>query len=248
MPPAPKRMYRIESYYQNQGKDDQPKDHVLAEVRHREMMAAIADLKKTMLANASTDGPAAAPAPAISEELLHDLVEAKKIQSELKELHEAIESTKREILSLHTQSTDGKEISRVSDELDAIIKGTEDATENILTAAENIDTHAGHLVAAIKDETQSNEASDIQDNVIKIFEACNFQDLTGQRISKVVKAFSYVDERITQLLEIWGGIDSFNDVDVIERDGLHEDADLLHGPALEEDEVASQGDIDALFG
>lgn len=247
MPPAPKRMYRIESYYQSQSKDEQPKDHVLAEVRHREMMAAIADLKKTMLANASTDGPAAAPAPAISEELLHDLVEAKKIQSELKELHETIESTKREILSLHTQSTDGKEISRVSEELDAIIKGTEDATENILTAAENIDTHASHLVAAIKDETQSNEASDIQDNVIKIFEACNFQDLTGQRISKVVKAFSYVDERITQLLEIWGGIDSFNHIEVIERDGLHEDADLLNGPALEEDIVASQGDIDAMF-
>ena len=253
MPASSPRMFRIEKTHMGAepGENAQGVDHVLAEVRHRETMKAIGDLKK--MVEQVSEGEANAASPEIkfaemSHELLQDLAEAKKLQMELKEVHDAIEQTKREILSLHSQAVDGKDIQRVSNELGAIVKGTENATESILAAAEEIDQNASQLSAAIKDESLNNAACDIQDQVIKVFEACNFQDLTGQRISKVVSAFSYVDERITKMLEIWGGIESFNNIDLGDRTDLREDSDLLNGPALEEDAgVASQDDIDALF-
>lgn len=174
--------------------------------------------------------------------------EAEKLKRDLKEIYEAIDQTKKEILTLHKDNPTGTEISRVSDELGAIVSDTENATESILSAAEDIDGQAGNLVAALADETQNNMACDIQDQVVKIFEACNFQDLTGQRITKVITAFQFIDERVSHMMDIWGGVESFQDIEVenhFEREG---DDALLNGPALEQDEnVASQDDIDALF-
>ncbi|RMF05696.1 MAG: hypothetical protein D6773_04985, partial [Alphaproteobacteria bacterium] len=88
----------------------------------------------------------------------------------------------------------------------------------------------------------------IQELVVQIFEACNFQDLTGQRITKVVRAFQFIEERVTRMMEIWGGIESFKEIEVVDPPKRDGDAALLNGPALETDEdVASQDDIDALF-
>jgi len=107
---------------------------------------------------------------------------------------------------------------------------------------------AGDLAASLSDDAQQGMASDIQDQVVKIFEACNFQDLTGQRISKVVTAFEFIELRVMRMMDIWGGIESFQELaleDTAKRNG-HEE--LLNGPALEDDEdVASQDDIDSLF-
>ncbi len=36
-----------------------------------------------------------------------------------------------------------------------------------------------------------------------VFEACAFQDITGQRGSKVVKSVTYVEERVNALVDIW---------------------------------------------
>lgn len=252
MPVPQRRVFRIEKAL-NGHQSDAPTDHLLAEVRHREMMKEISELKKVVQQGAQGNSGDAEVArekqlSAISHELLEDLAETKRLQFELKEVHNAIERTKREILSLHVQAADGKDIKRVSDELGAIVNGTEHATETILASAEEIDQRAAELSAAIKDETLNSAACDIQDNIIKIFEACNFQDLTGQRISKVINAFTYVDDKITKMLEIWGGIESFKTIELPEREDRRADADLLNGPALETDMgVATQDDIDALF-
>lgn len=252
MPPASQRVFRIERTL-NANNAGNGTDRLLDDVRHRELMRELASIKALLKSAGDPEEKDEATEiqknlNEMSHELLQDLAETKKLQFELKEVHAAIERTKREILSLHNQAADGKDISRVSDELDAIVQGTETATDNILEAAEEIDQNASVLVAALKDEGQHNAASDIQDNVVKIFEACNFQDLTGQRISKVVSAFRYVDDRITKMLDIWGGIESFNSIELDERSDLREDSDLLNGPALDQDvDVASQDDIDALF-
>ncbi|MEH0071532.1 protein phosphatase CheZ [Pannonibacter sp. Pt2-lr] len=91
-------------------------------------------------------------------------------------------------------------------------------------------------------------AQDIQEKVIQIFEACNFQDLTGQRITKVINTLRFIEERIIDMMNIWGGIESFNDLEVKMRAQAEGDAALLNGPSLKTDSnVASQDDIDALF-
>ena len=77
-----------------------------------------------------------------------------------------------------------------------------------------------------------------------MFEACNFQDITGQRISKVVKTLQFIEERVNKMIEIWGE-EGFTDVkqDQEERDA---EAALLNGPQLANQGV-SQADIDKLF-
>lgn len=182
------------------------------------------------------------------EELRKERKEAEKLKIELKEIYDAIELTKREILTIHQSGVNGMEMSRVSDELGAIVTGTEKATEDILAAAEEIDNRAGNLSAALISESQQNMACDIQDNVVKIFEACNFQDLTGQRITKVIRAFLFVEQRVIKMMEIWGGIESFENVTPQNLPHRKGDGELLNGPALESDaDIASQADIDALF-
>jgi len=59
----------------------------------------------------------------------------------------------------------------MTDELGAIVKGTEQATEEILSAAEEIDNKAIDLIAALRQQGNKDEACDIQEQVIKIFEA-----------------------------------------------------------------------------
>ena len=68
--------------------------------------------------------------------------------------------------------------------------------------------------------------------MISIFEACNFQDITGQRISKVVGAMKFVEERVHHMMEIWGGMESFKDIETIDDPKRQGEKALLNGPAL----------------
>ncbi len=243
-----KRVFSIEKYMQAKGgmAPDSNMSGVENDGRHQEIMAELATLKK-MLANqqppAQSKNGAGDPGSYAA-----DLAEAQRLKSELKEIYEAIEHTKKEIVTLHESGVNGMDMTRVTDELGAIVSGTENATESILAAVEQIDQNAGNLAAALTEESQNNLACDIQDQVIKIFEACNFQDLTGQRITKVVTAFRFIEERVIRMMDIWGGQESFKDIQPEPMQEKDDDSSLLNGPALESDEgVASQDDIDALF-
>ncbi len=176
------------------------------------------------------------------------IAEVHKLKSELDIITAAIDETKQEIATVHVAGFNGPQMSRVANELDAVVDGTEQATETILHAAEEIDQLASTLSAGLKSDHELGAASDIQDRVIKIFEACNFQDLTGQRITKVVATLKFIEEHICRMTDIWGGIEAleqFTPEGFAEREG---DAKLLNGPKLASDAGhASQDDIDALF-
>jgi chemotaxis protein CheZ len=182
------------------------------------------------------------------EEHRRDLQEALRLKVELDAISEAIQRTKQEIATLHYAGAQGREMARVTDELGAIVLGTETATNSILAAAEKVDELAGNLAARVSGDDKE-MAREISEQVISIFEACNFQDITGQRISKVVGAMRFVDERVNQMIHIWGGLESFKDVETIENPDRTGDRALLNGPALKDDAgCTSQDDIDALFG
>jgi chemotaxis protein CheZ len=90
--------------------------------------------------------------------------------------------------------------------------------------------------------------ADISERVISIFEACNFQDLTGQRISKVMNTMKFIEHHINVMMEIWGGVDAIKAHAPAIIDTREGDAKLLNGPKLDGDEGhASQNDIDAMF-
>ncbi|MEP9375404.1 protein phosphatase CheZ [Aquabacter sp. CN5-332] len=162
-------------------------------------------------------------------------------------IRDAIDSTKVEIASLHAGHQSGAKIDRASFELGAVVSDTEAATEVILSAAETIDALAGRLFSELSGPHQA-MVKEIQDCSVHIFEACNFQDITGQRISKVVSLMQFIEHHVERMIHIWGGADEVQRVaDSLnrEREG---DAALLNGPALATDHnVVSQDDIDSLF-
>jgi chemotaxis protein CheZ len=172
--------------------------------------------------------------------------ELRRLKSDTDAIHHAINRTKQEVAALHANAF-GPPPARVTRELDAVVESAERATEQILGAAEDIEDAANTLSASLKREQEKSLALDIQDNVLRIFEACNFQDLTGQRIAKVLTTLKFVEDRIAHMIEIWGGIDALKTYAAAAATDLDRNA-MLHGPKLDDDEDhVSQDDVDAMF-
>jgi chemotaxis protein CheZ len=237
---------------------------------HREIMAELRAIRAQM-ANpgpmgdngqmAASTGKSAATAT-IEETALREVAEARalletyraqieqceKLKVELDLIHDAINRTKGEIAVLHAKSFNGEEMAKVNGELGAVVGGTEQATQQILEAAEAIDQAASALGKVNSPEQQKILSEDIQERVISIFEACNFQDLTGQRISKVMTTMRFIENHINVMMDIWGGVDAIKAHVPAIVDNREGDSKLLNGPKLEGDAGhASQDDIDAMF-
>ncbi len=160
-----------------------------------------------------------------------------RVYRELDGLAKYINSAKAEIAAVRTDDIRDKHLPDATDQLDAIVTHTEEATGTILDAAEIIDAEAAKL-----------ECQAINDQVILIFEACGFQDITGQRISKIVSALKHIEERIEKITAIFGdhlqGMEPPQDD--AESDDREKDEKLLNGPSLPAN-ANDQEDIDALL-
>ena len=159
------------------------------------------------------------------------------VYRELDDLAKYIKCTKAEIAAVRTDDIRNKHLPEATDELDAIVRHTEEATGTILDAAEKIDAEAGGL-----------ENRAINQQVMLIFEACSFQDITGQRISKVVRALKHIEAQIEKISTIFG-----NQLQTMAKQNYDEDTDtrsdddkLRHGPQLPQN-ANDQADIDALL-
>lgn len=162
-------------------------------------------------------------------------------------IRSAIDSTKLELATLQSGGARGARFNRATDELDAVVSDTEAATEEILQMAENIDSAATSLISELEGSRRS-AAQAIHSYATRIFEACNFQDISGQRIRKVVELMLFVEERVNRMAEIWGGEEEVARLAGSIGGQREGDEALLNGPALAKDEnVVSQDDIDSLF-
>jgi chemotaxis protein CheZ len=190
----------------------------------------------------------AAEAQALLETYRAQIEQCEKLKVELDLIYDAISRTKREIAVLHGNSFNGEEMAKVNGELGAVVGGTEEATQQILEAAESIDNAATALSRVNSPDQQKLLSEEIQERVVSIFEACNFQDLTGQRIKKVMTTMKFIENHITVMMEIWGGVDAIKAHAPPIVDAREGDARLLNGPKVDGDVGhASQDDIDALF-
>ena len=185
---------------------------------------------------------------ALLETYRAQIEQCEKLKVELDLIHDAISRTKREIAVLHNKSFNGEEMAKVNGELGAVVGGTEQATQQILEAAESIDNAASALAKNNSLDQQKILSEEIQERVVSIFEACNFQDLTGQRISKVMTTMKFIEQHINEMMEIWGGVDAIKAHVPPIIDTREGDDKLLNGPKLDGDiGHASQDDIDAMF-
>jgi chemotaxis protein CheZ len=224
---------------------------------HREIMSELRAIRDQMASpNRGSAAPIAADvtareiaeAQALLETYRAQIMQCEKLKVELDLIHDAINRTKREIAVLHGKSFNGDEMSKVTGELGAVVGGTEEATQQILEAAEAIDQAASALGKVNSPDQQKILSEEISERVVSIFEACNFQDLTGQRISKVMTTMKFIENHITVMMDIWGGVDAIKAHAPPHVDGREGDARLLNGPKLDGDDGhASQNDIDALF-
>lgn len=243
-----KKIFRVETMFgsqDNAAAAPNPETHeILREIKS--LRALIVDRQDKSEEKPDPQSEIASAANELAR-LRDEMHEAQKLKVELDAMYHAISETKREIASLHMSSFAGDNLNRVTDELDEVVIGTESATERILSAVENIDEDATNLAARLSG-TEHDAVADIQEQVVKIYEACNFQDLTGQRITKVVKALRFVEERVEKMMEIWGGINSFQGMETAPEAAANDDDALLNGPSSPGDiDVATQDDIDALF-
>jgi chemotaxis protein CheZ len=224
---------------------------------HREIMAELRAIRAQMGRPVNDAGSEAigdsvtrgvAETNALLETYRAQIEQCEKLKVELDLIHDAITRTKREIAVLHGKSFNGEEMSKVTGELGAVVGGTEEATQQILEAAEAIDNAATALAKVTSPDQQKLLSEEIGERVVSIFEACNFQDLTGQRINKVMTTMKFIENHITVMMDIWGGVDAIKaHAPAIVDDRVGDDR-LLNGPKLDGDEGhASQNDIDALF-
>jgi chemotaxis protein CheZ len=188
--------------------------------------------------------PAGAACP--GDERCKSTTDLAHLQTELRQLKESIDCMKQEIAALRNDSAPPAPWDRATSELDAVVQSTETATHTILEAAERIDV----VLAELRDTppaTQPPLIDNLGEQVIRIFEACNFQDITGQRITKVVGAMKFIEVKIERMIDILGGQEALNAVEVPAEVEPDADARLLEGPQLEGEHKISQNDIDRFF-
>lgn len=162
------------------------------------------------------------------------------VAAELKELLAFVASAKDELMSMQAKSLSKRDIPNAANELDAVIDATENAAGTIMSAADTIGDMAGDM--------DGEQAMVLQDISTQLYEASSFQDLTGQRITKVSRTLSHLEERLNALADAIGDeyVEPEDDI-TRDADGVPtDDTDLLHGPQLE-GQGNSQEEIDALL-
>ena len=159
-----------------------------------------------------------------------------KLFREVESLADYIHNAKAEIAALRPGEIKNEFIASATDELDAIVGATEAATNEIMDSAEHLEGLAPMMDAEV--------AERLTEITTRIFEACTFQDITGQRITKVVRMLKEIESRVENLVKAFGG--------EIEPEARREtkviatDEDLLNGPQLPAS-AADQAEIDRLL-
>ncbi len=159
------------------------------------------------------------------------------IYHELRALHDLIEETRRDIRAARMGDISGTHIPSATDELDAVVMATEVATGTIMDSCDAISAYSENLDSAHKDF--------LVGEVTKVMEACSFQDITGQRITKVIRSLKTIDEKINGLMAILEEKIPSLPTGAYE-DKRVGDSRLLNGPQLP-DKAVSQDDIDKLL-
>ncbi|OJY42801.1 MAG: hypothetical protein BGP08_18915 [Rhizobiales bacterium 64-17] len=131
-------------------------------------------------------------------------------------------------------------LQRMADELKSVRRDTDSATHKVLGAIEQIDDMAKTLAAALKNDQHRALAQDIQEQATRIYEACNFQDIAGQRIANALLAIDAVEGQLARAVAALD--DRVTAPAAVERNAL------VNGPKLDSDKGhASQDDVDLIF-
>lgn len=162
--------------------------------------------------------------------------------SEIEKMAQYITQAKQEISELSPEETsDPQHLGNASSQLGAVVKATEEAAGIIMDAADEIQSIVSDMGTGSDAEMRLTAIAN------RLYEACNFQDITGQRINKVITALNYIEEKIFRLVSLFGKQPegAAKSPKGGKKGDTRPDAHLLNGPAL--GDKPKQADIDALF-
>lgn len=187
----------------------------------------------------------------MTEPSANDLLVLKK---ELVGLFGHLRKIRKELAALNPPGA-ADHFGSMSEQLDAIVSATESATNTIMESVEGVDNLMNDARAATEDPALQGLFDQVTDRVNMVFEACSFQDITGQRVTKVVNSLKFVEERINSIIFTWGK-EELTQVVVEIKEEKDPDKNLLHGPQLpgqgisqaDVDKMLAQTEIDKLFG
>ncbi len=212
-------------------------------VTNGEILDAIEDLSQRIRSSGASSGPSV-HAPAGGAEAAAE--EAMAARVEIAAMVRMISQAKNEIAAIRHPEAEDDRMAAATSQLDAIVLATETSTEDILSASEQIELLVRQMSGQHpEDEESVAMAEQVAGEIIKIFEACNFQDITGQRITKVVRTIRFIEEKILAMINIWG-VEAFTDLPVAQDPDAEGDKALMNGPQLA-GQAISQDDINALF-
>jgi chemotaxis protein CheZ len=154
------------------------------------------------------------------------------VLAEVEQLGALIAAARSEIAALAVEDITASHIPAATDELDAIVAHTAAATNSILEVCERLDG-----LAVADDAT----ADALQGATTRIYEACSFQDITGQRITKVVAALKRIDAKVAQIVATFG-----DEADAVPPSARAPATGLLNGPQLPAVAMDQTG-VDALL-
>jgi len=163
-----------------------------------------------------------------------------QMQDEIRAIRSTLETARRELSEFRPLTLSKRDIPEASAELHAVVNATEDAAGKMMDAAEAIEGLVSEADAAL--------VARMTDIASRIYEASSFQDIAGQRITKVTLLLQHLESRLGSLAELIGD-EALEEPDGVIYDSNGEilnDKALLHGPQLPE-EARSQADIDALL-
>lgn len=174
--------------------------------RQADTMTVLSAIERLQRQLADSTSLGAAPAVPVAAPAATSLP-YERLQGDIIEMARAIARAEREIRQIRHDGVAATQYSSASDELDAVVATTEKATSSILSAAERIQEYAWTRREEIAGE--SAECDMLDGCATEIYTACGFQDLTAQRIRKVVEALRFLDERLKSILEATGLAEDF---------------------------------------
>lgn len=147
-----------------------------------------------------------------------------RLLAEVEELGRTIAEAKAEIAALRVDDVTTSQIPSATDELDAVVAHTAAATDAILEACETLDQAAAGM--------DGPQADALQATTMRIYEACSFQDITGQRITKVVSTLKAIEAKVAHIISTFGDNRHVRGARAPERAPANAEAALLNGPQL----------------
>jgi len=158
---------------------------------------------------------------------------------EMRAMSRLLAETRAEIVRLSPPQTG------LGDTLDAVVAETERAAMEIMQQAERAQAAAKRLHEGQSADTRA-DLAEVDDAAMSILMACAFQDITGQRIRKVLSAMRQVEGRIATLVALMG-IGEEEQPARMDGAAPGSDAALLNGPSAQHEGGLGQTAVDDLF-